>query len=153
MKMYNPLESSESAASQHHSVQATEKEVDGSRVLAMGVSHGPPAAGRARPPLLFVVPGSDSHAITDHCSSRLLTVLPVQEMLKSLFVVLSIFHKQLSVLKQMNLSSIFSLVFTGSQKSPQHSIFHLKHLFLCSCFPYILDFSPRSQLFSLILSL
>lgn len=133
-------------------------------MLAMGVSHGPPATGRAQPPMLHVVPGSDSHTAADHCISRLLTLLPVQEMLKNLSVVFSIFHKQLSVLKQMNLSSNFSSVSTGSQKSPQPSIFHLKQVqricsechyfcFLYSCFSYILDFSPKSQLFSLVLSL
>lgn len=92
--MYIPLESIKSAAPQQHLVQATEKEVDGSQALVIGVS-----TRRAKPPLLLVVPGSDLHTITDHCSSRLLTLLAVQDMLKNLFVVVSILNKNLPVLR------------------------------------------------------
>lgn len=42
MKMYTALESTESTVPQHHSVQVTEKEEDGSWVLVMGTSHEPP---------------------------------------------------------------------------------------------------------------
>lgn len=126
-KMYIPLESADRAAPQHHSVQDAETEVDGSQVLVIGGSLGPPAIGRKEPPLPMG-PGSDCHTVTDRWTSRSLTLLPVQETLKNIFPVFSICHKQLSVLKQMNLSSNFSSVSTRSWKIPEPSIFHLEQV-------------------------
>lgn len=140
------------------------KNVVDRQILAMRVSHGPLAIGRAQPPLLLVVTQSNSPSIADHCSSRLLTLLPVQEMLKNLFVFFSIFQ-QTSFCPQTDefiLCLFFSFHWETKKPTAQHlpckagSQFILNDFifgFVLFWFSYVLDFSPKSQLFSLIFSL
>lgn len=137
-------------------MQASEKGVDGSQVLVMGASCESPHTSKAKPALLPTVLGSSDS------TSRLLTLFPVQEIPKKLSDVLFIFHKYLCVLEE-SLTSLFPL--GEPKKSLQPSIFHLRQvqricseffelfLFQCFCFCYILDFSLKSQMFSLVLSL
>lgn len=122
MKMYTAPESTENTVPQHHAVQVTEKEEDGSWVLVIGTSHEPPQANRLKPPLIFV-PGSCDWALYFQ------TLPTVQEMLKNLFDVLSIFHKHLSVLKQ-NLPFVFSSVFCGGDKKAHNPVSSISSRFI-----------------------